>query len=106
MVKEIENPEQFENTVLKYNGMSVVDFWAGWCGPCKALSPVFDRLSEKYSAVNFVKVNVEQNQAVAARFSVNALPTILFLKNGKVVQQITGSATESKITESLTKNMA
>ena len=67
---------------------------------------MFDRLSEKYSAVNFVKVNVEQNQAVAARFSVNALPTILFLKNGKVVQQITGSATESKITESLTKNMA
>ncbi|MBI4978195.1 MAG: thioredoxin family protein [Spirochaetes bacterium] len=106
MVKEISSVEHFDKEVTGFQGLSVIDFSAGWCGPCKALAPVIDRLSQKYTNINFVMVNVEQQPTIAARFSVNALPTILFLKNGKVSQQLTGSVSESKIVDALTKGMA
>src|SRR6201982_2557198 len=76
----------------------LVDFWAEWCGPCKMIAPLLDEIArEKAGAVKVVKVNVEHNQSLSARYNVLAIPTLLFFKGGEVRDQITGMASKKDL---------
>lgn len=78
-------------------GLTLVDFWAEWCGPCKLMHPVFERLSKKYAQVTFARVNVDQNQPLAARFGVQAIPTFIMFKDGRAVDRMMGAVGEPGI---------
>ena len=69
----------------------LVDFWAEWCGPCKMIAPVLDELAGEYQGkVKIAKVNIDEHQDLAVRFRINSIPTLLFFKNGQVVDQVVG----------------
>ncbi|RSH93299.1 hypothetical protein EHS25_007653 [Saitozyma podzolica] len=101
MVKAITTKEEFD-TLINSGDVVVVDFWATWCGPCKLISPHFTKLEEKFPAVKFVKVDVEEVEDVAKEQEIRAMPTFKAYKNGKVIDQITG-AVPAKLTAMLEK---
>jgi len=81
----------FDQEVLNAAVPVLVDFWATWCGPCKMIAPIIDEIAaEKGDSVKVAKVDVDQNHAVAARFGIRAIPTLLLFKNGEVKEQIVG----------------
>ena len=81
----------FDKEVLNANVPVLVDFWATWCGPCKMIAPIIDEIAaEKGASVMVCKVDVDENQSVAARFGIRAIPTLLLFKNGEVKEQIVG----------------
>ena len=80
----------------------MVDFWAEWCGPCRAVAPILDELTrESAGAVSLAKVNVDENPALAARYGIRSIPTILFVKGGKVVDQMVGAYPKAQIKKKL-----
>jgi thioredoxin 1 len=81
----------FEQEVLKAPQPVVVDFWAEWCAPCKMIAPLLDELAQEYGErVKITKVNIDQHQELAVRYRINSIPTLLFFKNGQVVDQVVG----------------
>lgn len=86
----------FEGTVSA-SGLTLVDFWAQWCGPCKLMHPVFERMAKKYRQVRFGRVNVDQGQAIAARFSVQSIPTFIMFRDGREVDRMMGAVGEPGI---------
>ena len=90
--------KNFETEVLQADKPVVIDFWAEWCGPCKAIAPVIDELSEEYlGKVKFGKVNVDFNQQTAMKYGIRSIPSLLFFNNGSVVNQIIGSVPKDNI---------
>jgi thioredoxin 1 len=86
---------EFETTVLKNTLPVVVDFWAPWCGPCRMVAPVLDKLANEYDGKLVVaKVNTDEHSQWAARFNVRGIPTMLLVRDGKVVEQIVGAYPE------------
>ena len=82
----------FETEVLKTDKLSVIDFWAPWCGPCLALGPTIDALSKEYEGkVNVGKVNVDNNPQVSMNYGITSIPAILFIKGGQVVDKLVGA---------------
>ena len=97
----ILNESNFEEEVLKSENPVLVDFWATWCGPCIALTPIIEKLAEELDDVVIGKVNVEEAPVLAAQYGIGAVPSLLFFKDGKVVDRMLGLRTESQIREKL-----
>lgn len=88
----------FEQEVLKSTQPVLLDFWAEWCGPCKALTPILEDLAKSYSdKVVFAKLNVDENQEVPAKFSIRGIPTLILFKDGEVLATRVGGATKSQL---------
>ena len=92
-VKAVEVTEAtFESEVLKSSIPVMVDFWAVWCGPCKQIGPIIEDLAGSYAGkVKVVKVDIDSNQGLSMKYSIRSIPTILFFKNGNVVDQVVGA---------------
>lgn len=83
--------DSFENEVLKYDGVALVDFWAPWCGPCQALGPVIEEIANEYGGKAKVgKVNVDEQGAIAQKYMVMSIPTVMVFKNGELVNTLVG----------------
>lgn len=92
----------FEEKVLKSSLPVIVDFWAPWCGPCRAVAPILDKIArEKAGQLVIAKVNTDENPEWASRFGVQGIPTMLFVSNGKVVHQQVGALPEGMLREVL-----
>ena len=86
----------FDSVVLKASTPVLVDFWAPWCGPCRAVAPIVDDLATEFEGkVAVVKMNVDENPATPGKYGIRAIPTFILFKNGEVVDQLTGSGTKS-----------
>ncbi|WP_378951933.1 thioredoxin [Pelosinus sp. sgz500959] len=97
------NDETFQDEVLDSKVPVLVDFWAPWCGYCTKLTPVFDELAgEMGEKVKFVKINVDENRAVAQKYSVMSLPTMLFFKEGEQIEKLMGFMPKSTIIGKIT----
>ena len=97
----------FEAEVEKHPGLTIVDFWATWCGPCRMIAPVLDQLSTEYEGkVKVAKLDVDTNLKTATRFNVRSIPLLLFFKDGKVVDQIVGAVPRQQIETKLKAHAA
>jgi thioredoxin 1 len=91
MAKEF-NDSNFQAEVLDSNQLSMIDFWAEWCGPCRAIGPVVEELSREFEGrVNVGKVNVDHNPQLSMNYGITSIPAILFIKNGQVVDKLVGA---------------
>jgi len=99
MVKEIKKEKEFNDFVKK--PLVIVDFWATWCMPCQIMGQVINNLSGKFKNIEFAKVNIDENSALAEKFKITNIPTLLFFKKGKLVESKTGVMTEDEFEEKL-----
>ncbi len=96
----------FESDVVKNTTPTLVDFWAEWCAPCKALTPVVEQVADEYGGrLNVGKMNIDEEPETAGKYAVRAIPTLLLFKDGDVVDQIVGLVTKGKIIEMLDKHV-
>ena len=88
----------FQETAIDKGGLSVVDFWAEWCGPCRLVGPIIEDLAKEYDGKALIgKVNVDEHPEVSFKYQVKSIPTILFIKDGEVVEKHVGTATKQAL---------
>ena len=98
--------ENFQNEVLKADRPVLLDFWAPWCGPCRALSPVVEEIAgEMAGTINVAKCNVDDNQDLAMRFHVMSIPTLVLFKNGQEIGRTVGAMPKVRLFEEIKRNL-
>ncbi|MBS1782661.1 MAG: thioredoxin [Bacteroidetes bacterium] len=96
----------FDSEVLKTDKLSVIDFWAPWCGPCLALGPTIETLAKEYDGkVNIGKVNVDENPQLSINYGITSIPAVLFIKNGQVVDKQVGAAPKNIFDKKIQQHM-
>ncbi len=105
MATQPVSDNNFESEVLKSDKPVLVDFWAEWCGPCRALGPKLEELSEEMSGVKIVKVNVDESPEAPAKYGVRGIPTMILFKGGEQVDQVVGNQPVENIKAILEKHM-
>lgn len=91
------NKNNFNQEVLNSDKPVLVDFWAPWCGPCRMVVPLVEEIAEERSDIKVVKINVDEEQELAMQFGVMSIPTLVVMKNGKIVNQVTGARPKAQI---------
>ncbi len=103
IVKHVDD-SNFDQEVLKSSQPVLVDFWAPWCGPCKAIAPVLDQVAQENSGkVTVCKVNVDDSTETAAKYGIRGIPTLILFKDGQVVNQLVGAVPKNQITDMVAK---
>ena len=96
----------FQSTVLESDQVAMVDFWAVWCGPCRNVAPIVDELAKEYEGRAVIgKVNVDEQSGISAKYGIRNIPTILFIKNGEVVDKMVGAAPKHILEDKLKSHM-
>jgi len=102
-VREV-NDGTFEEEVIKAQRPVLVDFWAPWCGPCKAIGPLVEELAAEYGdKIGFAKCNVDENPVTPGNYGIRAIPTLILFKDGKVLEQIVGMAAKNRFEDAIKK---
>ena len=102
----IISKDNFEDEVLKSDKVVLVDFWAPWCGPCRAVGPIVDELADEYEGkAKISKLNVDDEGELAAKFRVMSIPTIMIFKDGEAVEKVIGARTKTELTSLIDKHI-
>jgi thioredoxin 1 len=98
--------ENFSEEIESSEGLAIVDFWAEWCGPCRMVGPIIEELAEEYSGkVKVGKLDVDSNRVTAGRFNVRSIPSILYFKNGEMVDQVVGAYPKKYLEEKILEHV-
>ena len=96
----------FQTEVEQHTGLVVVDFWAEWCGPCRAIAPVLEQLQSEYAGkLKVVKLDVDANQRTSVRLNVRSIPTLMFFKNGTRVDQVVGAVPKAHLVKKIDQHL-
>ena len=107
MASKIINDSNFEQEVLKSDILTLVDFWAEWCGPCKMIGPALEEISEEMkNDIRITKLNIDENPATPQQYGVRGIPTLLLFKNGEVVAEKIGALPKAKLAEWISENIS
>jgi len=94
--------DNFTTEVEKHDGVAMVDFWAPWCGPCLAIAQAVDEIAEEYQGkLKVIRLNVDENPNIAAKFGIRGIPTLLFFKKGEVVRQVVGAQPKKRLVKTV-----
>ena len=100
---EITSKAQFDESVKSEN-LTIVDFWAVWCGPCRVLKPLLHKIAGEHSEIQLLTVDVDANQELAAEYDINSIPAVFMFKNGEIVDSFVGVMPENEILEKIEAN--
>lgn len=104
MVQHVSEVD-FNEVVLNYEGVVLVDFWATWCGPCKMIAPVVEEVSNEVSNARFVKVDVDKNENLANKYQISSIPTLMVFKNGTPVDTLVGFMPKDSLKAAIVKHL-
>lgn len=96
-IVEIKDAEQFEQEVINEDGTVFIDFYATWCMPCEAMSPIIEEIAKEHKEVKFVKIDVDKNEELATKYNIMSIPTMIIMKNGEVIKNFIGVTDKESI---------
>ncbi|MFT8229778.1 MAG: thioredoxin [Enterobacterales bacterium] len=100
------NDENFNEIVLKSNGCILVDFWAEWCGPCTMVSPILEEIADEFDKIiTIAKLNVDENKIITSKYNIKSIPTLLFFKEGKLLETNINRFSKGEITDFIKSNI-